>query len=101
MADESNGESNGDSTAERMPAAELATAAKESMEALTGFRAEAVSALQWDEDKWLVTVDICELERIPNTTDVLATYVVELDEQGGLLGYKRTQRYVRGQTEGV
>jgi hypothetical protein len=94
-------ESNGESTAERMPAAELAAAAKESVEALTGFRAEAVSALQWDGESWLVTVDVCELERVPNTTDVLATYVVQLDEQGGLLGYKRTQRYVRGQTEGI
>ena len=94
-------ESNGESTAERMPAADLAAAAKESIEALTGFRAEAVSALQWDGESWLVTVDVCELERVPNTTDVLATYVMQLDEQGGLLGYKRTQRYVRGQTEGI
>ena len=41
----------------------------------------------------------CELERVPNTTDVMATYVVQLDDGGGLLGYKRTRRYQRGQAE--
>ena len=40
-----------------------------------------------------------ELERIPNTTDLLATYVVQLDDGGGLLGYKRIKRFVRGQAE--
>ena len=40
-----------------------------------------------------------EVERIPNTTDLLATYVVQLDDSGGLLGYKRTKRFVRGQAE--
>jgi hypothetical protein len=88
-----------DGTPERMSAAELATAAKESIEALTDHPAESVSALEWDEERWRVTVDVCELERIPNTTDVMATYVVELDREGKLLGYRRTRRYVRGQAE--
>ena len=47
-----------------------------------------------------VSVDVCELRRIPNTTDVMATYVIQLDEGGGLLGYKRTRRYTRGTAEG-
>ena len=90
-----------DGTPERMPAADLANAAKESIQALTGFAAESVSALQWDEGSWLVTVEVCELERVPNTSDVMASYVVQLDEQGGLLGYRRTHRYVRSQAEGA
>ena len=52
---------------------------------LTGFVPESVSGLQWDGESWLVTVDVCELERIPTTTDVMATYVVQLDQGGGLL----------------
>ena len=40
-----------------------------------------------------------ELERIPNTTDVLATYDVQLDDEGTLLGYKRKRRFIRGQAE--
>jgi hypothetical protein len=42
---------------------------------------------------------VCELERVPNSTDVMATYIVQLDDQGGLLGYKRDRRFPRGQAE--
>jgi Gas vesicle synthesis protein GvpO len=88
-----------DGAAERMSAADLAAAAKDSIETLTGYPAESVSGLQWDGESWLVTVDVCELERIPNSTDVMAAYVVQLDGQGGLLGYKRAHRYLRAQAE--
>ena len=43
-----------------------------------------------------MTVDVLELSRVPNTTDVMASYVVQLDDRGGLLGYKRDRRYLRG-----
>jgi hypothetical protein len=84
----------------RLSARDLTVAARETIEDLTGYPPESVSGLQWDGDSWLVTVDVCELERIPSTTDLLATYVVQLDDNGGLLGYKRTKRFVRGQAEG-
>ena len=58
-----------------------------------------MSAIQWDGESWLVTVDVCELERVPNTTDVMAKYVVQLDERSELLGYKRAGRYIRGHAE--
>jgi hypothetical protein len=58
-----------------------------------------VSGLQWDGESWLVTVDVLELERVPSPTDLLATYVVQLDEAGALLGYKRTRRFQRGQIQ--
>ena len=83
----------------RVSARELTLAAKETVQDLTGFAPESVTALQWDGENWLVTVDVCELERIPNTTDVRATYVVQLDEGGGLLGYKRDRRFQRGQAD--
>ena len=73
--------------------------ARETVQDLTGYPPESVSGLQWDGETWLVTVDVCELERVPSTTDLLATYVVQLDDSGGLLGYKRTKRFVRGQAE--
>jgi hypothetical protein len=80
----------------RLSAHDLTRTARQTVEELTGYRAEAVSAFQWDGEEWLVSVDVCELERIPNTTDVMATYVVQLDDNGGLLGYKRERRYARG-----
>ena len=81
----------------RLSARELTLAAMETIEDLTGYPAESVSGLQWDGESWLATVDVLELERIPSPTDLLATYVVQLDEGGNLLGYKRTRRFQRGQ----
>ena len=83
----------------KLSARDLTLAAKATVEDLTGFPPESVSGLQWDGETWLVTVEVCELERIPNTTDVMASYVVQLDDGGGLLGYKRTRRFNRSQAE--
>ena len=83
----------------RLSARELTRSARETIADLTGYPPETVSGLQWDGETWLVTVDVCELERIPNTTDVMATYVVQLDDRGGLLGYKRSRRFQRGHAE--
>jgi gas vesicle protein GvpO len=93
--------SSSDGKGDRLSARDLTIAARQTIEDLTGFPPESVSGLQWDGESWLVTVDVCELERIPSTTDLLATYVVQLDDGGGLLGYKRTKRFVRGQAEEV
>jgi len=84
---------------ERLTARELTHAAAEAVQELSGYKPEGVSAFQWDGETWLVTVDVCELTRIPNTTDVMATYVVQLDDRGGLMGYKRVRRYLRGAAE--
>ena len=92
-------QSSSEKSGEKRTALELTRAAKKAVEELTGYPPESVSGLQWDGESWLVTVDVCELERIPSTTDVMATYVVQLDASGGLLGYKRTRRFSRGQAE--
>lgn len=89
-----------DQRGERLSAKELTDAAVATVTDLTGFEPESVAGLQWDGDSWLVTVDVLELARIPNTTDLLASYVVQLDDSGALLGYKRARRFVRGQVEG-
>ena len=84
----------------KLSAAELGEAALTTIEELTGYEPEAVTALEWDGDQWQVTVDVLELARVPNTTDVLGSYVVQLDEQGTLRGLTRARRFVRGQAEG-
>jgi hypothetical protein len=44
-----------------------------------------------------VTVEVVELARIPNTTDVLGKYEVTLDKDGEVTGAKRTRRYNRSE----
>ena len=40
-----------------------------------------------------------EIERIPDTSSVMASYRVSLDSQGQLLEYERIRRYARGQVD--
>jgi hypothetical protein len=67
---------------------------------LTGKPCESVSSLVRRRDGWNVTLEVVELERIPQTTDIMASYLVELDEDGELLRYERTARYYRNQAGG-
>src|SRR5437660_3649530 len=67
---------------------------------LTGRRPETVLGLHREDDGWKVTVELVELSRVPNSTDVLGCYVVTLDDDGELVGYERLRRYQRGQTGG-
>ena len=72
-----------------------AKAAGELLE-LTGKAVEGVTGLESTDDGWTVQVEVVEMRRIPDTTDVLALYEVNTDKQGSLLGYRRLRRYARG-----
>ncbi|KUH40003.1 gas vesicle protein [Streptomyces kanasensis] len=66
---------------------------------LTGQAPESVSSFQRTDDGWRLTVEVVELSRIPDTTSLLASYEVELDEEGELTGYRRVRRYERGKAD--
>jgi hypothetical protein len=74
----------------------VAAVALEQLAALTGRPSEGVVGIERDEDEWVVEIEVLELRRIPNTTDVLARYRVTADDSGEVTGYHRMQRYVRG-----
>ncbi len=80
----------------RMSGPEVASAAARQLLELTGKGAEGVTSLQRTEDGWKVQVEVVEVRRIPDTTDVLALYEVDVDDSGDLQGYRRLRRYVRG-----
>ncbi|GLX21661.1 MULTISPECIES: gas vesicle protein [Streptomyces] len=63
---------------------------------LLGRTPESVSSLRPTEEGWEAQVEVVELERIPDTTSVLASYRVSMDEDGELISYERTRRYSRG-----
>lgn len=99
QGDEQNGDRQSGNDRAALSAQELTEAALSTIADLTRFQPEAVTGLEWDGQSWHASVDVLELERIPNTTDVLATYDVRLDDEGTLLGYKRKRRFIRGQAE--
>ena len=65
---------------------------------LTGKAAEGVTGFERTDDGWRVEVEVVEVRRIPDTSDVLALYELDVDEDGELEGYRRLRRYSRGST---
>lgn len=89
---------------QRSGAKSLGTAVRAAMQQfaeLTGRTPDSVTGARALEDGkgWSVLVDVVELERIPDSTSVLATYRVDLDNEGTITGYERLRRYTRGATD--
>ncbi|GAA1937557.1 gas vesicle protein GvpO [Nocardioides marmoribigeumensis] len=80
----------------RATATQVAARAAQQLLELTGKEAEGVTGLGRADDGWTVEVEVVEVRRIPNTTDVLALYEVTTDDHGDLMGYRRLRRYTRG-----
>lgn len=78
----------------------IARTAKEQLTELLNKNSETVIGVQRTDDGWQVDLEVVETERIPDTTDVLAIYRVQLDEDGDVEAYQRLDRYIRGKTEG-
>lgn len=73
-----------------------ARAACQSLERLIDHPTEGVSAVRRNDDGWCVVVDVLEVPRIPDTTSLIASYEVQLDDGGELREYSRVRRYRRG-----
>jgi hypothetical protein len=80
-----------------MNAVKIISAAREQISAMTGLAVDTVSGVSHDDKGWVVEIELIELRRIPNSSDVLATYHVNLDAKGNLISYVRVHRYFRGQ----
>ena len=79
--------------------AEVVRRAIEQMRELTGRTVEGVLGLEKGDDGWIVTIEVVELRRVPDSTDVLGSYAVAVDSRGELQEYRRTRRYYRSQVE--
>src|SRR4051794_24548591 len=82
-------------------AADVVLQARRQLAELAGREPEAVLGIERNGDKngWKVTMEVCELQRVPNSTDLLGCYEVVLDGGGELVEYRRTRRYQRGQAD--
>ena len=66
---------------------------------LTRMEPVAATGVRREQDGWSVLVDVVELERVPATTSVMATYRVDLDPGGRMAGYERLRRFSRGSVD--
>ncbi|AXI81330.1 gas vesicle protein [Peterkaempfera bronchialis] len=69
------------------------------VQTLTGRDPEGVTSLERTEGGWRIGIEVLEAHRIPDSTDILAEYQVEVDGDGELITYHRTRRYYRGRAE--
>jgi hypothetical protein len=84
---------------ERASAPEAMRGAIQQLSELLGRAPESVSSLRPTEEGWEADVEVVELERIPESTSVMASYQVVLDPSGKLLAYERGRRYTRSQID--
>jgi hypothetical protein len=73
--------------------------AREQLETLLERPVESVSAFERTQDGWFVTLEVVEVSRIPESTDVLASYQMELDDDRNLRRYDRVRRYRRSSAD--
>lgn len=66
---------------------------------LLGLEVRGVTGARRTEDGWSVLVDVIELERVPQSTSLVATYRVDVDERGELVSYERLRRFTLGATD--
>ncbi|MFH8440259.1 gas vesicle protein [Streptomyces sp. NPDC018026] len=78
---------------------EVLREARAQLAELTGMTAESVSSFEQTEEGWALEVEVLELERVPDTMSLMASYQVELDADGQLTGYRRARRYERGRAD--
>jgi hypothetical protein len=84
---------------ERPAMAEVMRAVTSELSELLQSEPAGVSALKGTDQGWTAQVEVVEIPRIPDTTSVMASYRVDLDRRGRIVGYERTGRYARGRVE--
>ncbi|UJA19456.1 gas vesicle protein [Thermoleophilia bacterium SCSIO 60948] len=89
--------SGGSNNQKRKPLRELVEEARDQVGELLGRPIESVLGIERGEDGWQVTLEVLELSRVPSTTDVLGKYLVELDDDGEVVGMNRLRRYNRAE----
>lgn len=66
---------------------------------LSGLTPESITGAKPTDDGWSLLVDVAELERVPATSTVMATYRVDVDREGHVVSYERLRRFSRNATD--
>jgi hypothetical protein len=65
---------------------------------LVGHEFDGVSEISPMDKGWSGTIEVVERSSVPDTQDVIGRYKIELDSDGVVQGYRRLDRYRRGDT---
>lgn len=63
---------------------------------LTGLKLAGVVNACQDNGGYRIRMEMVEMSRIPPATDVLGSYEVVLDREGGMVGFERKEVRLRG-----
>jgi hypothetical protein len=85
--------------AESRELAEIIEHARQHVEDVTGSDVESVSGIERSNGNWSVSVEVVQMRRVPESTDVLASYAVVMDDDGGLVSLQQIRRYRRSQAD--
>ena len=78
---------------------EIVEEAKRKLQELLGTEPEKVSGFHRSNGRWTVTLEVVNVRRVPDTTDVLSSYEVAFDDDRNLVSLSETRRYRRSQVE--
>lgn len=70
---------------------------RQELSEVAGLQVERAFGLSRHDDGWRAKVEVVEVPRIPPTTDILGSYEVVTDGEGGILSLERVERYRRSE----
>ena len=77
---------------------EIRNHVRDSASDLIGRPLDSITEIEREDGDWRALVEIVERRSVPDTQDILGRYALELDGGGEITGYRRLDRYRRGDT---
>ena len=72
---------------------------KENLSKLTGLKCQGVIGVNQEGDELIITLEMLEKTRIPDSMDILGIYEIKIDSQGGIKDFTRLRLRNRGDTQ--
>ncbi|MCF8129798.1 MAG: gas vesicle protein [Deltaproteobacteria bacterium] len=69
---------------------EIVKSARSELNVLTGLEVSSTIEVENQDGEWRVVLEVVEKHSIPEGMDILASYETRLDEDGGMLEFRRT-----------
>jgi Gas vesicle synthesis protein GvpO len=80
-------------------AGEVVRQAQTELERIVGEKPERVIGFAHSDGHWSVTLEVVDMRRVPDSTDVLAIYELVFDDERNLVSLAQQRRYRRSQVE--